>query len=129
MRLLPLPFAPASRTGEPDPLSTDRAFCPRPLNRPADTSIPHRRPLAATFSPRKVARDRAWKEEKTSYARPSPGRRPPMPGSIQPFQPDDRADVLQVLAASLPSDPISSARFTRQVLLDANFRREGALVA
>src|ERR1051326_2574497 len=52
-----------------------------------------------------------------------------MPTTIAPFQPDDFRDVLRVLAAAMPNDPISPARFTRQVLLDPNFRAEGALVA
>src|SRR3989441_7119259 len=49
--------------------------------------------------------------------------------AIEPFQPDDFQDVLRVLAEAMPHDPISPARFTRQVLLDANFRPDGALVA
>src|SRR5438477_7091034 len=49
--------------------------------------------------------------------------------AIEPFQPDDFQDVLRVLAEAMAHDPISPARFTRQVLLDPNFRAEGALVA
>jgi mycothiol synthase len=36
--------------------------------------------------------------------------------------------VLRVLAESLPEDPISERTFLRQVLLDPNFRREGAIL-
>jgi mycothiol synthase len=49
--------------------------------------------------------------------------------TVQPYRPDDLHEVLCVLAAALPHDPISAARFTRQVLLDPNFRPEGAPVA
>jgi mycothiol synthase len=49
--------------------------------------------------------------------------------AIQPYQPQDLYPVLAVLTQALPRDPISAARFVRQVLLDANFRAEGALVA
>src|SRR5438552_2691577 len=49
--------------------------------------------------------------------------------AIEPFQPDDFQDVLRVLGEAMPHDPISPARFTRQVMLDPNFRPEGALVA
>jgi ribosomal protein S18 acetylase RimI-like enzyme len=49
--------------------------------------------------------------------------------TIRPYQVDDLAQVVGVLAAAMPADPVSPARFTRQVLLDANFRPEGALVA
>lgn len=52
-----------------------------------------------------------------------------MSETIQLYQPDDLHAVLGVLAATLPRDPISAERFTRQVLLDPNFRSEGALVA
>lgn len=48
---------------------------------------------------------------------------------IAPYQPTDLNVALAVLAAAMPHDPISSARFTRQVLLDPNFLPEGALVA
>src|SRR5205807_9649066 len=47
----------------------------------------------------------------------------------QPFQPRDLAGVLSVLADAMPADPISESRFVRQVLLDPNFRAEGAPVA
>jgi len=49
--------------------------------------------------------------------------------SIRPFQPDDLAGVLRVLADAMPADPISEARFTRQVLLDPNFQSDGMPVA
>jgi ribosomal protein S18 acetylase RimI-like enzyme len=77
----------------------------------------------------KVAADSAWKEEGKRETVPIRVGMPPMAVTIQPFQPDDLVEVLRVLAQALPNDPISSARFTRQVLLDANFRPEGALVA
>jgi ribosomal protein S18 acetylase RimI-like enzyme len=48
---------------------------------------------------------------------------------IQPYQPDDLDPVLRVLAEAMPHDPIPAGRFTQQVLLDANFLAEGALVA
>jgi ribosomal protein S18 acetylase RimI-like enzyme len=48
---------------------------------------------------------------------------------ILPYQADDLQEVLGVLARAMPQDPISPARFTSQVLLDPNFRAEGALVA
>src|SRR5687768_4339233 len=47
----------------------------------------------------------------------------------RPFQPRDTPDVLDVLARAMPVDPISEGRFTRQVLLDPNFRADGAIVA
>lgn len=52
-----------------------------------------------------------------------------MSETIRPYQSDDQAGVLEVLGASLTADPISEARFTRQVLLDPNFRVDGAPVA
>ena len=48
---------------------------------------------------------------------------------IRPFQPIDLAGALNVLAAAMPADPISTTRFARQVLLDPNFRADGAPVA
>jgi mycothiol synthase len=48
---------------------------------------------------------------------------------IRPFQQTDLAGVLGVLAGAMPADPISKSRFTRQVLLDPNFRAEGMPVA
>lgn len=48
---------------------------------------------------------------------------------IAPFQPLDLGGVLHVLSQSMPADPISESRFVRQVLLDPNFRAEGAPVA
>jgi GNAT superfamily N-acetyltransferase len=49
--------------------------------------------------------------------------------SIRPFQPHDLQGVLRVLAQSMHTDAIPESRFVRQVLLDANFRPEGAPVA
>src|SRR4051812_6791764 len=51
---------------------------------------------------------------------------------IRPFQSGDLSgicDVLVVLRSAMIADPITEARFTRQVLLDPNFRAEGAPVA
>ena len=48
---------------------------------------------------------------------------------IRPFAPHDLQPVLDLLAAAMPADPISEARFVRQVLLDPNFKPEGAPVA
>ncbi|HWP40210.1 MAG TPA: GNAT family N-acetyltransferase, partial [Tepidisphaeraceae bacterium] len=48
---------------------------------------------------------------------------------LRPFRPADLRGVLHVLAAAMPVDPISESRFVRQVLLDPNFRAEGAIVA
>src|SRR5205814_1084258 len=44
-------------------------------------------------------------------------------------QPDERHGVLRVLAATMTEDPISKGKFVKQVLLDPNFRPEGAPVA
>ncbi len=49
--------------------------------------------------------------------------------SIRPFQPRDLPGVLRVLAQAMHADAIPESRFIRQVLLDANFRAEGAPVA
>ncbi len=49
--------------------------------------------------------------------------------SIRPFQPRDLPGVLSVLAQAMHADAIPESRFVRQVLLDANFRAEGAPVA
>jgi hypothetical protein len=49
--------------------------------------------------------------------------------TIAPYHPTDLHAVPALLAAAMPVDPISPARFTRQVLLDPNFLAEGALVA
>lgn len=49
--------------------------------------------------------------------------------SIRPFQPSDLQGVLRVLAQAMHADAIPESRFVRQVLLDANFRPEGAPVA
>jgi mycothiol synthase len=48
---------------------------------------------------------------------------------LVPYQSGDLQGVVGVLAQAMPQDPISPARFTQQVLLDPNFRSEGALVA
>lgn len=48
---------------------------------------------------------------------------------ISPFRSRFLPSVLQLLATALPYDPISEARFTLQVLLDLNFREQGAVVA
>ena len=42
---------------------------------------------------------------------------------------DDVSDAVAVLAGSMCAEAIPEARFTRQILLDPNFRREGAIVA
>lgn len=49
--------------------------------------------------------------------------------TISPAQPSDLNGILHVLASAMPVDPISESRFVRQVLLDSNFRAEGAPVA
>jgi GNAT superfamily N-acetyltransferase len=51
---------------------------------------------------------------------------------IRPFESRDLSgvsDVLTVLRSAMIADSITEARFTRQVLLDPNFRAEGAPVA
>jgi mycothiol synthase len=48
---------------------------------------------------------------------------------IRPFQPADLPDVLSLLEVAMPADSIPESRFTRQVLLDANFVPDGAPVA
>jgi GNAT superfamily N-acetyltransferase len=48
---------------------------------------------------------------------------------VRPVEPSDMPGVLRVLAESMTGDAISEARFARQVLLDPNFRVEGAPVA
>ena len=49
--------------------------------------------------------------------------------TISPYAPEDLCGALHVLAQAMPADPISEAKFVRQVLLDHNFRAEGAIVA
>src|SRR3954468_6013053 len=49
--------------------------------------------------------------------------------TINPFTSDDLAPVVSLLAEAMHADAISEARFTRQVLLDHNFRAPGAPVA
>jgi mycothiol synthase len=48
---------------------------------------------------------------------------------IGEFQARDLGGVLEVLGEAMHADAISEGRFTRQVLLDLNFRSEGAVVA
>ena len=48
---------------------------------------------------------------------------------IRPFEPRDLGGVLKVIAEALTADAIGEARFTRQVLLDPNFRAAGMPVA
>src|SRR4051812_25452407 len=48
---------------------------------------------------------------------------------IQPFQSSHLPGVLKVLGEGMAIDPISEAKFVRQVLLDPNFRAEGAPAA
>lgn len=45
------------------------------------------------------------------------------------FEPGQLRGVVDLLAAAMPVDPISESRFVRQVLLDPNFRSDGAIVA
>src|SRR5688572_17766957 len=52
-----------------------------------------------------------------------------MNASIRPFQPHDLHGVLRVLAQTMHAEAIPEGRFVRQVLLDPNFRAEGAPVA
>lgn len=49
--------------------------------------------------------------------------------TIRPYQSNDLRGVLSVLSESMTADAISEAKFVRQVLLDHNFRAEGAPVA
>lgn len=49
--------------------------------------------------------------------------------SINPFSSSDLPGVLSLLRASMTADAIPETRFTRQVLLDHNFRPDGAIVA
>lgn len=49
--------------------------------------------------------------------------------AIRPFEPRDLPGVLHVLVQAMHADAIPESRFIRQVLLDANFRAEGAPVA
>src|SRR5678815_6056475 len=48
---------------------------------------------------------------------------------LSPFSHCDVRAILGLFKASVPFEGISEPRFTRQVLLDVNFRREGAIVA
>ena len=52
-----------------------------------------------------------------------------MTASLQGIQPSDLSGVLNILGQAMPVDPISESRFVRQVLLDPNFRADGAPVA
>jgi ribosomal protein S18 acetylase RimI-like enzyme len=49
--------------------------------------------------------------------------------TLHPYDSNDLETITHLLARSLPRESISRARFTRQVLLDPNFRPEGALLA
>ena len=48
---------------------------------------------------------------------------------IRPFEPPDLEPVVRLLKKTLTADPMTSEIFQRKVLLDPNFRPEGALVA
>ncbi|MGB7159046.1 MAG: GNAT family N-acetyltransferase [Tepidisphaeraceae bacterium] len=52
-----------------------------------------------------------------------------MDAEIRPFRQDDLPGVLRVLAQAMHADAIPESRFVRQVLLDHNFRADGAPVA
>jgi ribosomal protein S18 acetylase RimI-like enzyme len=52
-----------------------------------------------------------------------------MVADLRPFQPSDLCGVVALLSKAMPVDPISEPRFVRQVLLDPNFRVQGAPVA
>lgn len=45
------------------------------------------------------------------------------------FAPSDVSGVVALLSSCMPREGIGEQKFVRQVLLDANFRREGAIVA
>jgi GNAT superfamily N-acetyltransferase len=49
--------------------------------------------------------------------------------TLRPFRQSDLAPVLALLSATMPHEGIAEPKFTRQVLLDPNFRPEGAIVA
>lgn len=49
--------------------------------------------------------------------------------TIRSYLDTDLHPILDVLRETMPQEAISETRFTRQVLLDPNFRREGAAVA
>jgi mycothiol synthase len=49
--------------------------------------------------------------------------------TIDPFRAEDRRGVIELLEQAMPGDPISDARFVRQVLLDPNFLPAGMPVA
>src|SRR5213082_2511851 len=49
--------------------------------------------------------------------------------TIRAFLPTDITAVVNVLSQSMTADAISESRFVRQVLLDPNFRTNGAIVA
>ena len=48
---------------------------------------------------------------------------------IHPYAPGDSDAVIDLLKRTFTRDPIPPGRFIRQVLLDPNFRPEGALTA
>jgi GNAT superfamily N-acetyltransferase len=49
--------------------------------------------------------------------------------TIRPYFSQDLDSVVRVLGSALPAEAIDEAKFVRQVLLDPNFKPEGALVA
>lgn len=49
--------------------------------------------------------------------------------SINAYRPDDLREIVSLLDRELHADPISIEGFERKVLLDVNFRADGALVA
>jgi mycothiol synthase len=48
---------------------------------------------------------------------------------VRPYRADDEAGVLGLWNATMRADPVNAATFRTQVLLDANFRPEGLLLA
>lgn len=49
--------------------------------------------------------------------------------TIRTYKPADLQGVISVWRSAMPIDPIPEAKFTRQVLLDQNFRSDGAIIA
>jgi mycothiol synthase len=60
---------------------------------------------------------------------PKPQSRINMEPAIRPYSSPDAPAVLDLLTSTMTADSISETRFARQVLLDPNFRTDGALVA
>jgi GNAT superfamily N-acetyltransferase len=52
-----------------------------------------------------------------------------MPLTLDHFAPKDVSGVMALLSSCMPNEGIGEQKFVRQVLLDANFRRDGAIVA